>query len=955
VKTIHAYVHTHWDREWYQPFETFRTYLVGVLRHIVEELESGRLEKFYLDGQAVIIEDALAICPELAPRIKALMQRGVLSAGPWYVLPDELLVCGESLIRNLKNGIALVREFGSPAMVGYSPDTFGHTADLPRILMGFGIGSAFVWRGVPALSSGPCFWWKSPDGSKVLAYHLSRGYYQSSLIEKTASGSPENALAEYVDELANFAEDRRQWENSSLYDRTPNALLLPIGADHTAPPPNLDDILRRVNEKLKAKQLQIKTTQLQPFAEMLIEQAKSSEVLVAVLSKELRDNSASLQYGNAYLLPGVLSTRLYLKRENRQAERRLFRFVEPLMSMLRIRGLIDYPHGELAHALKLLLKNQPHDSICGCSVDAVHDEMMIRYARIQQVISPLLEQAKSALSGLPDNAARSCEDPASSLHRLRLINPSGRTFTGPVPIEWFSPLGKNETGSSESSQIIESRPSDQLFAGWGRVPYYSMVQKQTGLIWVENLAPYAEENVSWPCTEYGDSKYAPVKARAKSIDNGILKVSVADTGSLKVVWTREDGVQQKYELAHQLRDCADAGDTYNFDPLPGDKYIDGKLISIEVKDKGPLQASLLLKYEIRVPERLVEEAPANGASPTPSLPQFKRALKKVKHEIETELILKRGSRILEFETKFVNSATDHRLEVHLATGHPALCTFSENHFSLLRRYHRKPDHEKLPVEIGCELECDRFPAQRFVVVNAQVIMNKGLPEYGCEDDSIALTLLRSVSMLSRGRMQSRGGGAGPHLEVPGAQCLGLNRTSYAWAPLSLGDNAKKFLVDKLSDENVVDAFDLAEAYEQEIFTAFSNTPNTSSHSLLRFADSRIRISGIYASDSGDEIFVRTQNVSNDIFGSKLFVEFDFQSAHLCRLNEETGEEVFLYREYINADAGSADEREVCTMEINFTANELKTIKFQLRPEISDVSPAMPRARKRRLIGISRTG
>jgi hypothetical protein len=204
-------------------------------------------------------------------------------------------------------------------------------------------------------------------------------------------------------------------------------------------------------------------------------------------------------------------------------------------------------------------------------------------------------------------------------------------------------------------------------------------------------------------------------------------------------------------------------------------------------------------------------------------------------------------------------------------------------------------------------------------------------------------------------MQSRGGGAGPHLEVPGAQCLGLNRCSYAWAPLNLGDSAKKFAADKLSDENLVDAFDLAEAYEQEIFTAFTNTQNTSSHSLLRFEDPRIRISGIYASESGDEVFVRTQSVSNEIFGTKLFVEFDFQSAHLCRLNEETGEEVFLYREYIKTDAGSADEREVCTMEINFTANELKTIKFQLSPEISDVSPAVARARKRRLIGISRTG
>jgi alpha-mannosidase len=124
VKKIFAYAHTHWDREWYQPFETFRTYLVAVLRHILDDLEAGRLSCFYLDGQAIILEDALEIAPELGSRIAALMQEKKLAAGPWYVLPDEMLVCGESLVRNLKVGIACVGKFGDPSLIGYSPDTF---------------------------------------------------------------------------------------------------------------------------------------------------------------------------------------------------------------------------------------------------------------------------------------------------------------------------------------------------------------------------------------------------------------------------------------------------------------------------------------------------------------------------------------------------------------------------------------------------------------------------------------------------------------------------------------------------------------------------------------------------------------------------------------------------------------------------------------------------------------
>lgn len=946
MKKIFAYAHTHWDREWYQPFETFRTQFVSVLRQILDDIEAGKLSRFYLDGQAIILEDALEVAPELAPRIKALMDKGELAAGPWYVLPDEMLVTGESLVRNLQMGINSVRKFGRPQLVGYSPDTFGHSQDLPRILQGFAINSAFVWRGVPPLSYGPCFWWQSPDGTKVLAYHLSRGYYQTSLIEKTIAEKENGSLDKIAEDLKIFAEDRSQWDNSSLHNKTPDAFLYPIGADHTAPPRDLNDSINKLNKKLAPKGWQITPIHLHEFAELLEQQASASHTLVGLLARELRDNCASAQYANAYLLPGVLSARLYLKRANREAERRLFRFAEPLFSLLTVRKALDYPAAELNRALKLLLENHPHDSICGCSVDAVHDEMMVRYARFNQIIDALLDDAKRKLALLPDQSCKSADDPEAGLHQLRAINPSARLFTGAVPIQWYA-AGAAEEHYGENVQLISSEKKEQLFAGWGRVPYYSSVEARSAYIWLEDIPAYGERNLAWPLSEKSKSVLPAVKQRGKTLDNGILKVSVDDRSHLNIIWHLADGNEKHYQLSHSFKDTADGGDTYNYDPIPGDKPIFSKLLSVTAGQKGPLVCSLILKYEIKIPEILIEEKREMGSGNGSGLPIVRRSTQRLVHEIETELILKRGSRILEFETRWKNQATGHRLEVLLSTGLPVHTSFSENHFSLVRRYHQTKNAHKisLPVERGSEAPCDRFPSQRFVISNGQLFLNKGLPEYGAEGESISLTILRSVSWLSRGRIQSRGGGAGPHLSVPGAECKGLNKASYAWSPLPVFQKAK-ILADVIDEEALLDAYDLAEAYEQEILCAFSTSNDSNSDSLFKCDNPAIKILGSYMSADSQALFLRLQNLTPNTLGTRVFLDFNFQSAHLCRLDEEVGEEVFLYREYVQTASDDGGKKEVCALEVNFGASELKTIKFHLQDQLAEKPSPASKSRKK---------
>src|ERR1700679_1787789 len=82
--------HTHWDREWYEPFQTFRLRLVHLIDGLLDLLESDpSYSRFLLDGQMAVIDDYLEVRPENEDRIRALADAGRLSMGPWYVLMDE--------------------------------------------------------------------------------------------------------------------------------------------------------------------------------------------------------------------------------------------------------------------------------------------------------------------------------------------------------------------------------------------------------------------------------------------------------------------------------------------------------------------------------------------------------------------------------------------------------------------------------------------------------------------------------------------------------------------------------------------------------------------------------------------------------------------------------------------------------------------------------------------------
>ena len=197
--SIYYYSSTHWDREWYESFQGFRFRLVAVMNEMIDELERRpEFATFHLDGQTIVLEDFLEIEPAKRERLTRLIQDGRIVIGPWYVMPDEYLLSGESLIRNLLTGRRIYKEWGAePWRYGYVCDIFGHIAQMPQIFNGFGIPYALLGRGVNEHDVPAHFRWRSPDGSECITFKLqdanSYGAFLVVLMEAERRGlSPED-------------------------------------------------------------------------------------------------------------------------------------------------------------------------------------------------------------------------------------------------------------------------------------------------------------------------------------------------------------------------------------------------------------------------------------------------------------------------------------------------------------------------------------------------------------------------------------------------------------------------------------------------------------------------------------------------------------------------------------------------------------------------------------------
>src|SRR5580658_8676181 len=359
--------HTHWDREWYEPYQSFRLRLVTMLDGLLPLLEHDpSYAKFLLDGQMAVVDDYLEARPENEERIRALAAAGRLSMGPWYILMDEFLVSGETIVRDLQSGLLRGAAFGGAMEVGYLPDMFGHIAQMPQILALAGFEHAVVWRGVPSVIDKSGFVWEAPDGSSVRAEYLPTGYGNGASIPDDAKALVRR-IADHEKEIGEFLLD---------------GMLFMNGTDHQEPQPWLGRVVAEANE-------------LQD--DYVLEVTALADYLAGAPTDGLKTWKGELRSGaRANVLMGVASNRVDVKQAAARAERALERFAEPLCALYLAPEA--FPDRLLELAWREMVRNAAHDSSCACSVDEVVDAVLVRYAEAYRIADGLADQALGALT-----------------------------------------------------------------------------------------------------------------------------------------------------------------------------------------------------------------------------------------------------------------------------------------------------------------------------------------------------------------------------------------------------------------------------------------------------------------------------------------------------------------------------------------------------------------------------
>src|SRR6266566_3020840 len=783
--------HTHWDREWYQTFQQFRMRLVHAIDRLLDILDHDpTFTHFMLDGQTIVLDDYLEVRPEQEQRLKNYIRSGRIQVGPWYLQPDEFLVSGESLVRNLQIGLRQAAEYGEQMRAGYVPDCFGHIAQLPQILRGFGIDNAVFWRGVGAEAHKSEFFWAAPDGTQVLVIFLASAMGYSNARDMPLV--PEEFAAR-VELLA----------APLLPMATTNTLLFMNGSDHLEPqeglPKTIEDantLLAHINpehEKLftlygsleidgqlkHVDSIHVRIGTLPQYIQAVQQQVElSPNASLQVLSGEMR----SSQY--SHLLPSVLSTRMWIKQENTATEHLLERWVEPLTVWAWKLGA-PYPKGFVRLAWKYLLQNHPHDSICGCSIDQVHREA-IPIVVFNPAPGPRTE-AMQILTQLPGSLNQAViVDEHRTRMPLRVVN-RWRQELGSMPIarEMIAAavalMGDQAPGDFiHMAQTTLAGMLDQTETAYEITRVTIEEGQQPGVVSIEVMLSrsgnasmdtqelYAAERKVLDVLKREDInlfEFTAIDEARQTID--FIAADLPAYG-LKTFWIYPHGLQDDTQSLPAANFAAGQGETSSHLSIENEFYTveanqeDGTLTITDRRtnatftglnrfvDGGdigdlynycPPEHDLLVSKPKAPPKiELLSSGPVRSIlriSGIWSLPEActstrtERSAQMTDYSIVSEIVLTPGVRRIDIHTSVENSAKDHRLRVTFPLPYSVQTAAAEGTFEVRSR----PIAALRPADVTEWIEepVNTFPQKRFVDVSNGTIglgvLNRGLPEY----------------------------------------------------------------------------------------------------------------------------------------------------------------------------------------------------------------------------------
>ncbi|MBL8152634.1 MAG: hypothetical protein JNM70_00500 [Anaerolineae bacterium] len=788
--TLYVVPHTHWDREWYGSFQLFRTRLARLMNKLLALLERDPDYKtFNLDGQTIILEDYLEIHPEKRGLIEQFIRERRLLVGPWYILPDEFLSSGESLVHNLLLGGKIAEVFGHRMNVGYIPDTFGHIAQLPQILRGFGLDTAMHFRGLDIGGLKSELWWQSPDGSRVLLHHLSNiiGYSDSAALD----ANPQRAAYD-LRALAYYKAERA----------VAPVLLALQGVDHNEAREDLTTILRVAEDTIE--DVSFVHASLEDFWDAL--KAALDGVELQTVYGELRDVPRT-PGGMNFLLYNVLSSRADNKLDNARALNALERWAEPWCALAWMQGVDAYPQGHLWTAWRWLLQNHPHDSLGGCSVDAVHRQMATRFEWATEIADSLAEERFRLIAkDLDLSAAGEDELALVVFNALPWDREEVISVDVDIPLHWLQkrakaamPTAKPITLDSPYAEVMAQRTR----AEWGFDAPSLPTTAFRGL-WIRPLdgepipveivsisdTPVAVALASGPrgivdvrrvriqfravVPAYGYATYAvsldakPVhwnrEARTPNLlQNEYLRVFIHPNGTFDVT---DLASGQTYSGLGLLEDGGDNGDGYMYSPPPFDSVFTSLSASpsISLEGQGVGLQRARIRYSWMLPTRL-DDARQRRLEEMSLCP------------VTVDLILRDGSRRLEMEVTIDNRIKDHRMRMLFPTD---LADVDVAHSAMQFDVVTRPI-APVPIRPGdwwVEEPPQTFPQHGWMDIADEAgrglcVISEGVCEFAVQKTAgreVALTLLRAVGYLgARQDLTTIIGGAGPSFLTPEAQ------------------------------------------------------------------------------------------------------------------------------------------------------------------------------------------
>lgn len=761
----HVICHTHWDREWYYTREQFRTKLIRLIDGLLEVVETvPDYVSFMLDGQTIILEDYLEIKPYNRERLYRAMCAGKIVCGPWYILPDELLISGESHLRNYLIGSKVSEEAGVKKMkTAYLPDSFGHPCQMPQIVEGLGMDTMVFWRGVPEAVDKTEFYWESPcEGKKVFCVHLPNGYGNS--------GNLSADMEETVPRMENLIE--------SLGARaTTDVILLMNGSDHITGQKDITQIIRELGKRLPQYQIELSTM------EAFLRELKPKLPPLKTYHGEFRSSERSM------LLGGTLSTRMPLKQSNERVQTAMERYLEPILSGERLIGGTEDIRGYSDYLWKKILENHPHDSICGCSIDPVHREMETRFACVSQLENLLLDDAVRRLESLTrtekaaDGVCLSLFEPSQDgcpsyleaeidLDRMLVQEVN---FTRSIIEDYEDRIQHPDCPQGVRVHDEQGReiPCFVIRSGKGYVTRY-----QDRTLPEIDKTNHLRIGMLLPAFSYGFHELSVVRAeRGPEISTNAEPVVENEFYRLTVengAFTVEDKKSGRvHKGVGRFLDKGDAGDEYTYSWPAEDRTctLSEEGLRVYAEDLGGLGGRLVLEGVLKLPKALESD-------------RKRRAGETVDCPVRVEAMLMRGIDRIDFHTELENNACDHRLQVQFPSGTNADVSESSDVFSVTRR----PVDFTVP-EQWAEYPQSTFPTHGFLNLEdgscGLCAAAKGLTEAEAVRENgqtmLNLTLLRCVGWLSRTDLLTRDGNGGWTIETPEAQCLGKHTFDYSIA------------------------------------------------------------------------------------------------------------------------------------------------------------------------------